>query len=45
VLVFVRVFARRHANAQAGLEKQIDWLVYKSYDLTPEEIAIVEGNR
>jgi|GEM_PF-2568005 hypothetical protein len=25
------------------LEKQIDQLVYKLYDLTPEEIAIVEG--
>ena len=26
------------------LEKQIDQLVYKLYDLTPEEIAIVEGS-
>ena len=25
------------------LEKQIDQLVYKLYDLTPEEIEIVEG--
>ena len=25
------------------LEKQIDQLVYKLYDLTPEEIQIVEG--
>ncbi len=25
------------------LEKQIDQMVYKLYDLTPEEIAIVEG--
>ncbi|RJR20052.1 MAG: hypothetical protein C4581_04090 [Nitrospiraceae bacterium] len=25
------------------LEKEIDQLVYKLYDLTPEEIAIVEG--
>jgi len=25
------------------LESQIDQLVYKLYDLTPEEIAIVEG--
>ena len=30
-------------HAQAGLETQIDQLVYKLYDLTPEEIAIVEG--
>jgi len=27
------------------LEKQIDQLVYKLYDLTPEEIAIVERKR
>lgn len=26
------------------LEKQIDQLVYKLYDLTPQEIAIVEGS-
>ena len=26
-----------------NLEKQIDQMVYKLYDLTPEEIAIVEG--
>ncbi|MYF99994.1 class I SAM-dependent DNA methyltransferase, partial [Candidatus Poribacteria bacterium] len=26
------------------LENQIDKLVYTLYDLTPEEIAIVEGN-
>jgi len=25
------------------LERQIDQMVYKLYDLTPEEIAIVEG--
>ncbi len=25
------------------LEKQIDQLVYKLYDLTPEEVEIVEG--
>ena len=28
-----------------ALEKQIDEMVYKLYDLTPEEIAIVEGLR
>jgi len=25
------------------LEREIDQLVYKLYDLTPEEIAVVEG--
>lgn len=27
------------------LEKQIDEMVYKLYDLTPEEIAVVEGKK
>jgi hypothetical protein len=27
----------------ATLDRQIDNLVYELYDLTPEEIAIVEG--
>ena len=27
----------------SALERQIDQMVYKLYDLTPEEIAIVEG--
>ena len=27
----------------ASLDRQIDNLVYELYDLTPEEIAIVEG--
>lgn len=27
----------------SALERQIDRMVYKLYDLTPEEIAIVEG--
>ena len=32
------------ANAStSALERQIDQKVYKLYDLTPEEIAIVEG--
>ena len=26
------------------LERQIDWMVYELYGLTPEEIAVVEGN-
>ena len=28
----------------SALEKQIDEMVYKLYGLTPDEIAIVEGN-
>lgn len=28
----------------SDLESQIDQLVYELYDLTPEEIAIIEGN-
>jgi len=28
-----------------NLEKQIDQMVYKLYDLTPEEIVIVEGRK
>ena len=28
----------------ATLDRQIDGLVYELYDLTPEEIAIVEGS-
>ena len=27
----------------AALERQIDQMVYKLYNLTPEEVAIVEG--
>ncbi len=27
------------------LERQIDEMVYELYDLTPEEIAIVEGKK
>lgn len=27
------------------LEREIDQLVYKLYDLTPEEIAIIEGEK
>ena len=26
-------------------DRQIDWLVYELYELSPEEINIVEGNR
>ena len=35
--------AREQGTDTAVLEKEIDHLVYKLYDLTPEEIAIVEG--
>ena len=30
-------------EASAGLDREIDRLVYKLYDLTPDEIAIVEA--
>ena len=32
-----------YENKCATLDRQIDNLVYELYDLTPEEIAIVEG--
>ena len=36
---------RTNADADTtALEKEIDQIVYSLYDLTPEEIAIVEGN-
>lgn len=31
------------ASDTSALEKQIDEMVYKLYELTPEEIEIVEG--
>ena len=30
-------------NAVSATDRQIDQLVYELYDLTPEEIALVEG--
>jgi len=33
------------ASDISALEKQIDEMVYKLYNLTPDEIAIVEGKR
>jgi hypothetical protein len=37
---------KRDPNAETStLERQIDEMVYKLYDLTPEEIAIVEGRK
>jgi type I restriction-modification system DNA methylase subunit len=41
-----RILAVKKKNPEADttvLEREIDQLVYKLYDLTPEEIAIVEG--
>ncbi len=32
-----------YKNKCATLDRQIDNLVYELYDLTPDEIAIVEG--
>lgn len=32
-----------YENKCASLDRQIDNLVYELYDLTPDEIAIVEG--
>ncbi len=32
-----------YENKCASLDRQIDRLVYELYELTPEEIAIVEG--
>jgi hypothetical protein len=39
------ILVAKHANPQADMsawEREIDQLVYQLYDLTPEEIAIVE---
>ena len=41
-----KILAAKQANPAAdtrALEREIDQLVYALYDLTPEEIAIVEG--
>jgi len=34
---------KMYKNICDAIDKQIDGLVYKLYDLTPEEMAIVEG--
>ena len=34
---------KRKLENKTGFEYQIDQLVYKLYDLTPEKIQIVEG--
>jgi len=43
-----KILAQKKKNPEAdvsALEAEIDQLVYKLYDLTPEEIAIVEGQK
>ncbi len=41
----ILILKKENANSDISFyEKQIDQLVYKLYDLTPEEIAIVEGS-
>jgi hypothetical protein len=40
----LKATAADHAADVAALEREIDLLVYRLYGLTPEEIAIVEGN-
>ena len=37
------IFALKHANI-SELEKQIDEMVYQLYELTKEEIAIIENS-
>jgi len=34
---------KKNSQDTTGLENQIDQLVYQLYDLTPEEIEVVEG--
>ncbi len=38
-----KILADPDSHDVSRLEKEIDQLVYKLYNLTPEEIAIVEG--
>lgn len=40
-----KILANPDSTDVPPLEKEIDRLVYKLYDLTPEEIAIVEGEK
>jgi len=35
----------RSQSGTSALERQIDQMVYKLYDLAPEEIEIVEGEK
>ena len=42
----IRVVKNKQLNSDVStIEAKIDQLVYKLYDLTPNEIAIVEGQR
>ena len=48
ITIVGQIFVIKQKASQADtssllLEQQIDAMVYKLYDLTPEEIAIVEG--
>ena len=44
IKIYNNIYCAKQKNADtATLEKQIDEMVYKLYDLTPDEIAIVEG--
>jgi hypothetical protein len=41
------ILAKKQSNPQADTsaeEQQIDQLVYKLYDLTPDEIQLIENN-
>ena len=43
-LVVARSEGHFYESKCSTLDRQIDSLVYELYDLTPEEIAIVEGS-
>ena len=42
--IFIAVKKQNHQANTSALEREIDNLVYKLYDLTPAKISIVEGN-
>ncbi len=47
-LLVNKIIDAKRINPQADtfiMEREIDQLVYKLYDLTPEEIKIVEGEK
>ena len=43
--IFIAVKKQNHQADTSSLEREIDNLVYKLYDLTSDEINIIEGNR
>ncbi|MCX7909184.1 MAG: DUF559 domain-containing protein, partial [Ignavibacteria bacterium] len=46
IVNFILLLKKENRNADTGeLEREIDHLVYRLYELTEEEIAIVEGKR